>query len=168
MAYSDYGAFVYCNEKRRTDKEDVAVYASDIDTFGDNIENIPSGARIWMHLLHEKVKEETPDYPDKGWIEYIHHGIMGDGQMRVVCHKQGLPGIFYWPEDAKYPERIVIPETDNDDFDRWGDYDIEYQSHGYRFHFISGRPYHAEMIEPDGTYWTCDYDYLYGAGFEED
>ena len=22
MAYSDYGAFVYCNGKRRTDKED--------------------------------------------------------------------------------------------------------------------------------------------------
>lgn len=29
MAYSDYGAFVYLNGKRRTDKEDVGVYDTD-------------------------------------------------------------------------------------------------------------------------------------------
>ena len=28
MAYSDYGAFVYCNGKRREDKEDVATFAT--------------------------------------------------------------------------------------------------------------------------------------------
>lgn len=168
MAYSDYGAFVTCNGKRRTDKEDVAVFASDIDTFGDNVDNIPSGLRIWAHLIYKRSDSETPDYPDKDWVEYIHHGIMGDGPMRVVCHKQGLPGIYYWPEDAKYPEKIVIPETNDHDFDRWSDYDIKYESNGYKFHFISGRPYHAEMTEPDGTHWECTYDYCYGAGFEDE
>lgn len=29
MAYSDYGAFVYLNGERRTDKEDVGVYDTD-------------------------------------------------------------------------------------------------------------------------------------------
>ena len=167
MAYSDYGAFVTCNGERRTDKEDVAVFASDIDTFGDNVDNIPSGLRIWAHLIYKRSDKETPDYPDKDWVEYIHHGIMGDGPMRVVCHKQGLPGIYYWPEEAEYPEKIVIPETEND-FDRWGDYDIEYESHGYKFHFTSGKPYLAVMDEPDGTHWECTYDYLYGAGFEDE
>ena len=167
MAYSDYGAFVTCNGERRTDKEDVAVFASDIDTFGDSVDNIPSGLRIWAHLIYKRSDKETPDYPDKDWVEYIHHGIMGDGPMRVVCHKQGLPGIYYWPEEAEYPEKIVIPETEND-FDRWGDYDIEYESNGYKFHFVSNRPYYAEMTEPDGTHWECTYDYLYGAGFEDE
>jgi len=168
MAYSDYGAFVTCNGKRRTDKEDVAVFASDIDTFGDNVNNIPSGLRIWAHLIYKRSNNETPDYPDKDWVEYIHHGIMGDGPMRVVCHKQGLPGIYYWPEEVKCPEKIVIPETENNNFDRWDGYDIEYESHGYKFHFVSSKPYRAEMVEPDGTHWECTYDYLYGAGFEDE
>ena len=31
MAYSDYGAFVYLNGERRTDKEDVGVYDTEVE-----------------------------------------------------------------------------------------------------------------------------------------
>lgn len=40
MAYNDYGAFVYLNGKRRTDKEDVGVY--DVDEA-----YLPSGLRVY-------------------------------------------------------------------------------------------------------------------------
>ncbi len=46
MAYSDYGAFVFCNNERREDKEDVALFATDEETFGEHSAEIPSGARI--------------------------------------------------------------------------------------------------------------------------
>lgn len=59
MAYSDYGAFVYCNGERRKDKEDsplFSVHKTD-----------------WTGLCH---------------------GCMGDGDIRVMCYKQGLPSIY--------------------------------------------------------------------------
>ena len=43
MAYSDYGAFVYRNGERRKDKEDAPAFASSQETFGEDINNIPSG-----------------------------------------------------------------------------------------------------------------------------
>lgn len=155
MAYSDYGAFVYCNGERRTDKEDVAVFASDEETFGRDSSEIGSGMRIWASLLKAK-----QDGKELNWLEYIHHGIMGDGAIRVVCHKQGLPQIYELSEQIKF---------DNDfpeglDYYEYAPIDFSYK--GYEFHFESGHPYLATMKEPDGTFWRCEYDYEYGAGFE--
>ena len=155
MAYSDYGAFVWKNGVRREDKEDVALFATDEETFGTSSENIPSGARIWASLLHRKKSGELSN-----WITSIHHGIMGDGDIRVMCHKQGLPQIYEATEDG-------INEIQFKDADiHWYDYNpIDYEYKGYKFHFESNKPYYAEMIEPDGTKWECKYDYAYGAGF---
>lgn len=123
MAYSDYGAFVWLNGKRREDKEDVAVFAS------DNVD----------------------------WINRIHHGILGDGNIRVMCHKQGLPSIYEATEDAikniKYCD-------DNTDYFKYEPISFEYK--GYKFYFKSGKPYYAKMITPDGDIWECQYDYMYG------
>ncbi len=44
MAYSDYGAFVYLNGERRTDKEDVGVYDTDEAS-------LPSGLRVYANSL---------------------------------------------------------------------------------------------------------------------
>lgn len=157
MAYSDYGAFVYCNGERRRDKEDVALFATDEETFGESSENIPSGARIWASLIHAANSGET--FSD--WIKSIHHGIMGDGGIRVMCHKQGLPQIYEATEDG-------IDEIDfrKGDEDYWDYEPIDFEYKGYKFRFESGSPYFAEMIEPDGTRWECTYDYEFGAGFE--
>ena len=155
MAYSDYGAFVYKNGERRPDKEDVALFASDEETFGEDSANISSGARIWVYLLHSHGREDS-------WIDHIHHGIMGDNNIRVLCHKQGLPQIYEATKDG-IKEVQYIP----DDADRY-EYDtIKFEYNGYKFKFTSGKPYVAEMTEPDGTQWKCEYDYQFGAGFEK-
>lgn len=123
MAYSDYGAFVWCNGKRREDKEDVATFATDE-------------------------------------INHIHHGILGDGDIRVMCHKQGLPAIY-----EATPDGIIKVEYTDEDTDCYEYGEIHFEYKGYKFLFKSGKPYYAQMIEPDGTEWKCKYDYWYGAGF---
>lgn len=158
MAYSDYGAFVFKNGERRRDKEDVAVFASDDETFGQSSENIPSGLRIWVSLCQEKKEGRERTY-----YTHIHHGIMGDGAVRVVCHKQGLPKICELLENGEVKD-IEYYSDDVDYFD-YSKFNFAYK--GYEFHFESGNPYVAEMVEPDGTKWRCEYDYLYGAGFED-
>lgn len=155
MAYSDYGAFVYKNGERRRDKEDVALFNSDEETFGESSENIPSGARIWVYLLKNS--------GDASWINHIHHGILGDGNIRVMCHKQGLPQIYECTEEGI---KKIEFASDNIDHFKYPPVNFEYKN--YKFKFISSKPYVAEMTEPDGTHWRCEYDYLYGAGFEKD
>ena len=155
MAYSDYGAFVWCNGKRREDKEDVATFATDEETFGTSSENVPSGARIWVSLL----KRQEDGIKDD-WINHIHHGILGDGDIRVMCHKQGLPTIY-----EATPDGIIKVEYTDEDTDCYEYGEIHFEYKGYKFMFKSGKPYYAQMIEPDGTEWKCKYDYWYGAGF---
>ena len=46
MAYSDYGAFVYLNGERRSDKEDVGVYDTDEAS-------PPSGLRVYANIISE-------------------------------------------------------------------------------------------------------------------
>ena len=155
MAYSDYGAFVYKNGERRRDKEDVALFKSDEETFGESSENIPSGARIWVFLA-----KHGGGLP---WTDCIHHGIMGDGDIRVMCHKTGFPRIYERiGEDINDIDYHPMP----DNFDAPEGSPIYYEYKGYKFIFKVGEPNIAEMIEPDGTYWRCEYGYLYGAGFE--
>ncbi len=164
MAYSDYGAFVYCNGIRREDKEDAALFATDEETFGTSSTEIPSGARIWIALEKANQDKKTLD-----WITYIHHGIMGDGNIRVICHKQRFPEIYEMLEDGTIQKIDIQQLPEFKDKEEIPDYDWErifFKYKGYKFFFDSGRPNTAEMTEPDGTYWMCEYDYGYGAGFD--
>ena len=68
MAYSDYGAFVYLNGERRTDKEDVGVYDTDEGS-------LPTGLRVYANILKNHDGFE--------WFEFSLHGVMGDGNVRV-------------------------------------------------------------------------------------
>lgn len=155
MAYGDYGAFVWLNGKRRKNKEDVATFATDEETFGTSSANIASGARIWVSLIHQKEKGEEVD-----WINHIHHGILGDGDIRVMCHKQGLPRIYEATE-----EKFKRIKYCNDNTDCYYYSPITFEYKGYKFLFESGEPYYAQMVTPDGDVWECKYDYGYGAGF---
>lgn len=163
MAYNDYGAFVFCNGERRRDKEDVAVFATDEETFGRPSEDIAAGSRIFVFL--EKQKKDGKKIT---WLDQIHHGILGDGDIRVICHKQGLPEI-YERIDGEIHE---IPH--HIDCEYLYDYDsIDYEYKGYKFNF-SGKevymtnPYYARMTTPEGDIWECWYDYDFGAGYEDD
>lgn len=153
MAYSDYGAFVWLNGNRRTDKEDVATFATDEETFGTDSANLPSGARLWVNLLHQK---------DTNNDISIHHGILGDGNIRVECHKQGRPRILEATEDGFKEIEYCDENTD------WYDYNIHFEYKGYKFYFEGNKPYYAQMTTPEGDVWECKYDYWYGAGFNGD
>lgn len=166
MAYSDYGAFVYCDRVRREDKEDVALFAKDEETFGKPVAEIPSAERIWVSLI--KANQENRELD---WVSSIHHGIMGDGKIRVLCHKQFLPEVYELLNDGTIQKINLqsLPEfqgKEEIETFEWGEISFEYK--GYKFIFSSGEPNIAEMTEPDDTYWICRYDYFYGAGFEED
>lgn len=151
MAYSDYGAFVYLNGERRSDKEDAPTFATDKETFGRPIDGIGSGMRIWQSLIHNA---------ETGNNIRIHHGILGDGDIRVACHKQGLPTIWEITEDGFKEIEYVGDEVDYFDYDT-----VEFEYKGHKFMFESGKPDIAIMIEPNGNKWVCKYGYKYGAGF---
>ena len=155
MAYSDYGAFVWLNGERRKDKEDVAAFATDEETFGTSSQNIPSGARIWISLMRNQSK--------RTWLTSIHHGVMGDGNIRVICHKQGRPDIYEATDDGFKSVDYCDDSVDFFDYEP-----IKFEYKGYTFYFESGKPYFARMTTPDGDIWECKYDYWYGAGFDDD
>lgn len=165
MAYSDYGAFTYRNGERRRDKEDVGVYDTDEGA-------LPTGVRIFANLA--KNMERGTDE----WWQHSQHGVMGDGPVRVACHKQGLPGIYFWPEGASGPERhdpqaftgtppLPAPYA-------YGHFEVthDFGTGKYQFTFTDSEHsgsghYEATMTEPDGTGWVCVYDYDYGAGLTD-
>ena len=123
------------------------------ETFGESSENIPSGMRIWVSLINQYGKEVD-------WVNHIHHGILGAGNIRVVCHKQGRPEIYEATEEGFKKVEYCNIDTD------WYDYDpIRFKYKGHEFYFESSKPYYAEMITPEGDKWECKYDYEYGAGF---
>lgn len=150
MAYSDYGAFVWKNGERRTDKEDAPLFASDEDTFGADIGDIPSGARIWVSLLQAKETGRKTT-----WLTAIHHGILGDGPVRVLCHKYGLPEIWEMADDGPHE---VVYHDDSVFSDTFGSYrPVSFEYKGYTFRAEAGDSiYYAIMIEPDGTEWNFD------------
>jgi len=155
MAYGDYGAFVWLNGKRRKDKEDVATFATDEEIFGKSSETIPISARMWVSLINQRGKNVD-------WVNSIHHGILGDGNIRVMCHKQGLPGIYEATETGF--KQIKYCDDDIEPYE-YGEIKFEYKNH--KFCFVSTKPYYAKMITPEGDIWECEYDYGYGSGFND-
>lgn len=164
MAYSNWGAFVYCNGERRTDKEDAPAFATGQETFGRDINTIPSGLRIWTSLFHAKENNREPDR-----FSRIYHGVLGDGPVRVLCYKYGLPEIYdFGCKDG--PKAIDYYDSDKIDCAEFEPFSFEFVASDYKtykFFFDHGDQDHVEMTEPDGTVWSCDYGYGFGAGFEE-
>lgn len=169
MAYGDYGAFVYLNGKRRTDKEDVGVYDTDEAS-------LPSGLRIYANIakLYQSGKFE--------WFRHSHHGVMGDGSVRVGCYKFGWPEIYEWEDGKDEPTQYTFDCLSRkfgwDDYKEYVDtryeadeYDKEFDFLGWHFHFwgddFSDTPKYGATMSHDGEVWECEYDYEYGAGFDD-
>lgn len=167
VAYSDYGAFVYLNGKRREDKEDVGVYDTDEAS-------LPTGLRVYASII------KRAGVNDK-WFTFLHHGVLGDGNVRVGCYKQGWPEL-YEREDGKdeltlYTFDYLSIKFGWDDYREYNgkryplyEYDKEFDFLGWHFRFRGddngGTPkYWATMIR-DGEIWDCSYDYMFGAGFD--
>lgn len=168
MAYSDYGAFVYLNGERRTDKEDVGVYDTDEAS-------LPSGLRVYANLM------KHPDGCE--WFEHSHHGVMGDGSVRVGCYKQGWPELYEWEDGHDKPTLYTFDDLSRkfgwDEYYEYSDgrryatdeYDKEFDFLGRHFCFC-GRGYgvaprYRATMSRDGEIWDCTYDCMYGAGFDD-
>lgn len=169
MAYSDYGAFVYLNGKRRNDKEDVGVYDTDEA-------QLPQGMRVWANIL------KNIDSGEDKWWEHSHHGVMGDGYVRVGCYKQGWPELYIWEDGKDEPTAITYDCLSRkfgwEDFDEYRGircapytYHKEFDFHGWHFTFdgneFGGTPKYSAEMERDGEHWECDYDYGFGAGLSD-
>jgi hypothetical protein len=161
MAYSDYGAFVYLNGRRRKDKEDVGVYDTDEAKHTDGCE----------------------------WFEHSHNGVMGDGIVRVGCYKQGWPELYVWRNGKDKPTLYTFDDLSRrfgwDDYELYGDeryapkeYDKEFDFLGWHFNFwgddCGGTPKYGatmscnrEYLACTYEYWACTYDYEFGAGFDD-
>lgn len=168
MAYSDYGAFVYLNGERRTDKEDVGVYDTDEGS-------LPTRLRIYANIMK---------HPGGccEWFEHSHHGVMGDGSVRVGCYKQGWPEVYKWEDGKDKPTRYTFDDLSRkfgwDDYEEYDDtrytadkYDEEFDFLGWHFHFwgdnTGGTPKYGATMSRDGETWECDYDCMFGAGFDD-
>lgn len=169
MAYSDYGAFVYLNGKRRKDKEDVGVYDTDEAT-------LPQGMRVWANII------KNIDGGEDKWWKGSHHGVMGDGYVRVGCYKQGWPELYIWEDGKDEPTAITYDCLSRkfgwDDFNEYRGiryapytYHKEFDFHGWHFTFdgdeCGDTPKYSAEMERDGEHWECDYDYGFGAGISD-
>ena len=121
------------------------------------------GAEVYEDGRWRADKEDCPlselSQPVNGFFNY-YHGVMGDGNIRVGCYKQGLPKIFEL-QGGKEVE-IEYWKYFTSDIDPYEYDDITFEYKGYKFLFVSNKPYYAQMIEPDRTVWECKYDYGYG------
>ena len=98
MAYSDYGAFVYKDGRRRTDREDVGV-------FDDDERELPAAQRTYANLIKNRDRVFPSD--DAGWAAHSHHAVLGDGPVRLAGHKQHAE---LWMQINGELVRVTLPE----------------------------------------------------------
>jgi hypothetical protein len=164
MAYSNWGAFVFCNGERQPNKEDVPPY-------GDaDVEAVGSGARIWVNLLKARAdgKAQAPH-------ERCHHAVLGQDRLRL-CGYKSYPELYLAGDDGLVVQLNIamfrIDKSVNADDWEWHDSEgIEGEVDGFKFKAWPGdEPEHVdlELTEPDGTKWTGKSGYCMGAGFEDD
>jgi len=169
MAYSDYGAFVKRNGKRRKDKEDVGVFDTDEA-------KLPSGQRIFANIL--KRQKETGE--DRKWYNHSHHAVLGDGPVRLCGYKQHAE-LWYIDDQTKEVVNFKLPELDYPGaiknahftfftYDKKGELTWDDPRHGDYKYEIKQYMNKVDLtfIEPDGTKWTARCGYMYGAGLTKE
>ena len=116
---------------------------------------IDYGAKVYENGKERIDKEDISLFdsiPEGSGLCSLYHGVMGDGNIRVGCYKQGIPVIIELQDNTF--KKIEFEYEDTFDYD-----DILFEYKGYKFLFRSEEPYYAQMIEPDGSEWECYYDY---------
>ena len=142
MAYSNWGAFVYCNGERRKDKEDV--YAFDVD---------------------EMEKQRQNDQH----IDTGSHAVLGDKEIRLCAYKT-YPRLWRLRdgrvEKIDIESFLIGKELSEDDVEVFANYEGEVD--GFKFtanRYEEGRMIDLTLTEPDGTGWKSTCGMSYGAGF---
>lgn len=143
MAYSDYGAFVYLNGKRRTDKEDAEAY----DVCGDLYHGVMGDGSVRVCCYKQ------------GWPA-IYCWENGEDEKTSYSYDT-LSKMFGWKDFDEYEGVRYAPYT----------YHKEFDFHGWHFTFdgdeCGSTPKYSAEMERDGEHWECDYDYMFGAGLSD-
>ncbi len=149
MAYSNWGAFVYKNDERQTEREDTIPYREE-----DGISGFP------LVLL---ARDEH---------QMAHHAVLGTGTVRWCAHKSS-PILYVNGEmvtDQELRKRYATNLEDVDGY-LWETEETIYQGEieGYKFRAkpFTGNMIDLELVEPDGTIYTARSGYCYGAGFDQ-
>lgn len=134
------------------------------------------GAFVYMNGERRRDKEDAEIFENEPLIFSV-HGVLGDGDVRVACYKQGLPTIYFRVNKTEPTQILWVKEicelVGMEDLDFYEYPELNFEFCGYKFILVdknnsdSGH-YEAEMIEPDGTHWKCVYDYGYGAGLTDE
>jgi hypothetical protein len=145
MAYGNWGAFVYKNGVRQTNREDNTPFKED---------ELQPG----YHQAFGRVDTKLDP----------HHASLGSGPFRL-CGYKSSPYLF-WEGNAV--DDRPYQKGDNAGTDDWSWYDsegIEGELNGYKFRATPHEyPEAVELWvqEPDGTQWTGKSGYGMGAGWE--
>jgi len=193
MAYSDYGAFVYRNGKRVRDHEDADVFkdgkrkaaeAAYASVHGDGPD---PGFIDGFHAVLGDGHTRLGIYKG-GFTSICLTELDGDGGVTQACGRDFLsmlmeiPGTPEWHEGMSDDEWAAYREAqDRADEAIHGDGEsgirhegdvsgcrivLEAYPRGYML--ANGLPpWHAQMVEPDGTVWDAFYGSSYGAGLAD-
>jgi hypothetical protein len=164
MAYSDYGAFVFCNGIRRPDKEDVGV-------FDTEEADLPSGQRIFANLSKNMARygfaSQTEEDHLQAWAAHSHHAVLGDGLVRLCGYKNYKPELWSMGSDRplwyNLEDYITAWDTEGDAIE-WSGTMLD---HLFAVKVVTLRGQHGlalRLVEPGGAQWTAEAGYLFGAG----
>ena len=142
MAYSNWGAFVFCNGKRRKDKEDVIAFdVDDAEKQRQNDQHIDIGS----------------------------HAVLGDKEIRLCAYKT-YPRLWRLKEGKV--EKIDIEPflidtaSTEDDVEEFANYEGEVEGFKFTAHrYEERRMIDLTLTEPDGTGWISTCGLSYGAGY---
>ncbi len=155
MAYSNWGAYVFKNGKRREDKENVGV-------FDTEEAHITSGFRIFYNILKNEMHDEVE------WYTHSHHAVLGDGRVRLCGYKYG-PELYYIDEKDKIRE-VKIKLSNHNEEDEIGSGKIIIGKGTWKWSYKRGfNIVELKLVEPDGVIWESKCGLYYGAGhYDED
>lgn len=157
MAKTNYNAVVYCDGERMDNRVFAPIYADCAETL---IENYG-----WLKAIESSCKNDD----EQALFHRAVNGVLGDGNIRVLCFKQCLPLVFEKVNGVIHQiDYLRFPKFKGEKIDgtNWGKLEFEYN--GYKFKFKSRKfkkngetkkPYIATMTTPDGYKWKCKYDY---------
>jgi hypothetical protein len=141
------------------------------------------GAFVYRNDERRVDKEDSELFVNDSdrYYDMLYHGVLGDGDVRVGCYKQGWPDLYLWcvggnQEYYGYDKLSrLFGWSDYDEYDgiRYAPdhYDKEFDFLGWHFHFVgsewSDTPKYMASMKKNGEKWECYYDYMYGAGISD-
>lgn len=152
MAYGNWGAFVYKDGVRQSNREDNTPFHE------DELE-----AGYWQAFAGNN---EDGTRVTTGKKIHCHHASLGDGEFRL-CGYKSYPRIFLKGEEIEIEKYAIGGASEG--WNWWDSQGISGEIEGFKFSahpFSNPERVELELIQPDGTKWTGKSGYCIGSGHE--